>query len=218
MRGLGRGKGRRIVGGLSSLLLLAAGAVGVGAQGAMEEQAGPSVSVSTADALRTPFDFDESGVSPGGAFLRGLLLPGWGHAGSRSYARGGFYVAAQSGTLWMLGKALHRRGEASRYLEMEREVVLERLLRQGMERPEALLEADRDPRVMGWEELRDSRGQQVEDWAAAAIFITLLGAVDAFVAAHLADYPEPLSITLTPGTGGEGWGVGLRLPVGIGRR
>ena len=138
-------------------------------------------------------------VSPGGAFLRSVLVPGWGHVATESYARGGFYVAAQSGSLWMLWQTLKRRSEAAEYVRLERAVSAARFEAAGMSNPDSILIAvDGDPAVQNREALVDARSQQVEDWSALSIFLVLLGAADAFVAAHLRDFPEPLSLQVLP--------------------
>lgn len=153
-------------------------------------------------------------VTPGGAFLRSLLLPGWGHAATGSVTRGGFYVAAQAGGLWMLGTSLLRRGEARDFARMEREVVRARLMASGTTEPNELqLAIEEDPAILQREALVASRDQQVEDWIAFSAFTLLLGAADAYVAAHLADYPEPLALRVLP-AGVLGVQVGLAIPIG----
>ncbi len=146
-------------------------------------------------------------VTPGGAFLRSLLLPGWGHAATESHFRGAFYVAVQSGALWMLAKSMARRRQAARFRTMEYEAARERLQVEDVSSPDSLhLLAAGDPRVEVWDERIEARARQVEDWAALGIFLVLLGATDAFVAGHLMDHPEPLSLEAYPRPGG-GWTV-----------
>src|SRR5690606_34873746 len=50
--------------------------------------------------------------SPRGAFLRALVVPGWGHFYSGSYVRGSVYASLQGGSWFMLIKTLRRLGEA----------------------------------------------------------------------------------------------------------
>jgi hypothetical protein len=146
-------------------------------------------------------------ISPGGAFLRSLLVPGWGHAATGAHFRGGFYVAAQSGALWMLAKSMARRRDAGRFRRSEVNAARERLRVQGITSPDSLhMLAPQDPRVQEWDERIESRSQQVEDWASVSLFLLLLGATDAFVAGHLMDRPEPLSFQVGPEPGG-GWSV-----------
>ncbi len=51
-------------------------------------------------------------VSPMGAFLRSLVIPGWGQVAVEQPTRGAFYFAMEAGTLWMLF-ATHARVEAA---------------------------------------------------------------------------------------------------------
>jgi len=73
---------------------------------------------------------------------------------------------------------------------------------------------DNDGEIREWENLVELRGQQVEDWAALSIFLALIGAADAVVAAHLQDYPEPLTFRVFPSGTGERVELGLSLPMG----
>ena len=74
-------------------------------------------------------------------------------------------------------------------------------------------------RVDNSELVRDVRGlisareEQRQDWLAYTIFLTLASGVDAFVAAHLANFPA--TISTSPGREG---GMNVRLSVPIPRR
>ncbi|TVP47577.1 MAG: hypothetical protein EA350_04820 [Gemmatimonadales bacterium] len=163
----------------------------------------------------TTFQADELPISPRGAFLRSLVLPGWGHLAVDSPGRAAFYMAAQGGTAWMLGKSILRRGSARRFRDEEIRMVREELQAQGVQSPDSLRAgALGDARVERWQELVDIRGDQVEDWVALGIFLSLLSATDALVAAHMADYPEPLTFDVVPRGGGGGWEMRFRLPLG----
>lgn len=175
-------------------------------------------------------------VTPGGAFLRSALFPGWGHAATESYGRAGFYVATQAGSLWMLVQTVARHSVAQAALTTARQVARERAVASldvvprppdDSEDEEAWaaydeyvsaieLAVDSEPGVEERTARVESRDQQIEDWAAMSIFLVLLGATDAFVAAHLADYPEPLSLDVGPGRFG-GAELSFSVPVGIGR-
>lgn len=150
--------------------------------------------------------------SPAGAFLRGTLVPGWGHTVSGAHARGAFYFAAESLSGWMLFKTVRRLGAARRALSVsEREATarLEAMGVTGLDDIEAALEEDEDvSRTRG---LVAAREEQREDWLAVAIFTLLVSGVDAFVSAHLQNYPEPL---VEPAPGGAGLVLGLRVPLG----
>lgn len=155
-------------------------------------------------------------VTPGGAFLRSLLVPGWGHVAARAHLRGAVYVAAQSGAFWMLAKSMARHGVAIDFRATEYQLAQDRLRAAGVTSPDSLaLLAEADPRVEDWDDLVSSRATQVEDWAALSIFLVLLGATDAFVAAHLMDRPEPLTFGVLPAAGGR-WDVSVSVPVGPG--
>jgi hypothetical protein len=145
-------------------------------------------------------DEGSAAVTPRSAFVRSLLVPGWGHVATESYARGGFYVTTQAAGLWMLWKSLHRRSDARALGEVERRTARARLTAQGVMDPTEILDGiEGDPAVQEWNDLIEARAQQVEDWAALSIFLVLIGAADAYVAAHLMDYPEPLALRVLPG-------------------
>jgi hypothetical protein len=152
-------------------------------------------------------------ISPGGAFLRSVIVPGWGHVATGSYVRGGFYVAVQTASLWGLWQTMDRRAQASEYRALERQLVAARIKAGGGSSPESIqTEVDRDPSVQNREALVEARDQQVEDWTALSIFLVLLGGVDAFVAAHLSDYPEPLTLRVLP-VGADGVEIQVSLPM-----
>lgn len=134
------------------------------------------------------------GVTPGGAFLRSVLVPGWGHAAIDSHLRGAFYAGAQGGIGWMLFRIHSRLNSADARVALIESDVRARLELDGITDPqeqEEALEADEDvARARG---LVESRRQQREDWIALGIFFALLGGADAFVSAHLKDFPaEPV--------------------------
>ncbi|GEM_PF-2992662 len=153
-------------------------------------------------------------ITPGGAFVRSLILPGWGHASTGSHFRGAFYVAAQSGAVWMLSKSLAGHREARRMRDQEILAVRGRLRASGVVQADSLrVLTNQDARVQEWEDMVDRRSEEVEDWVAAALVILLIQAADAFVAGHLMDHPEPLSMDISPGPAG-GWQLGVRMDPG----
>jgi len=153
-------------------------------------------------------------ITPRGAMIRSMILPGWGHVVTESFGRGTFYVAAQGGSFLMLWQSLQRKREAEAFGRRERTLVTERLAASGMHPDSIDVAVGQDPAVRGWEGLASSRGEQVEDWAALSIFLMLLGAADAYVAAHLMDYPEPLALRVVPRGAGQGVDLGFRVPTG----
>lgn len=141
-----------------------------------------------------------SGPSPGGAFLRSVLVPGWGQAASGSYLRAGFYALAEAGTGWMTYKTIAKLEGAKDQRRIVRRLKTQEIRRSGVTDPDsifALLDADEE--VERAEGLVSSRNEQLEDWVALGVFLVLLGGADAFVSAHLADFPEPLAVETGPG-------------------
>lgn len=157
-------------------------------------------------------------VTPGGAFLRSLAVPGWGHAAAGSYSRAGFYFVTSGATFWMVTKTAQSLDVAEDRLSiMEREVEAE-LRRGGLTDPDSLTaRVEADERVAGARSLVESREQQMEDWTAFGIFWLLLNATDAFVSAHLADFPEPVEIDVRPGSPGRPTELRFSVPLGGGR-
>jgi hypothetical protein len=149
-------------------------------------------------------------VGPGGAFWRSLLVPGWGHAAVGAYGRGAFYFAGASSVGFMLHKSVSNRNAAQRVRDARASAVARELIVAGTPADSILILVEEDPRVQEAQDLRDVRGQQVQDWAALGIFIMLLSGADAFVSAHLMDFPEPLTLEVLPE---NRLLVGVRVPV-----
>jgi hypothetical protein len=211
-----------LLAGAGPLLGQAGPASGADASGAREPALRPPVlaEATPAGAAWAPLQEVALPISPRGAFLRSLVLPGWGHLAVNAPGRAGFYMAAQGGTVWMLGKSILRQRSASRFRDAEFDLVQDELRARGIQSPDSLrLLTAQDPRVERWDDLVDIRGEQVEDWLALGIFLSLLGATDALVAAHMADYPEPLRFSVTPrlgpGASPGGWELRLRLPFAV---
>ena len=152
-------------------------------------------------------------VSPSGAFIRALLLPGWGHASIGSYKRGGFYFTTEATTVIMLTRVLRRLAIAEDAQDLKESRVREALLAAGTS-PDSLVDlVDEDEEVASARGLVLSRRQQLEDWVALAAFLLLLSGADAFVSAHLRDFPPPLAVEAAIGPGGS-IELGFRVPVG----
>ncbi|MFC1661798.1 hypothetical protein ACFL3S_10165 [Gemmatimonadota bacterium] len=151
------------------------------------------------------------GITPGGAFLRSVLIPGWGHAEVNAQVRGGFYFAFQSATAFMLYKTHTRLNRAE-----ERDLLLEaavsaRLQAAGVMDPDELEAAlAEDPEVEDSRALVEARKDQREDWMALGIFLLFLGGADAYVSAHLADFPAAVEIEATPAGGLQ---IGVSVPI-----
>ena len=128
-----------------------------------------------------------------------MVVPGWGQAAAGSPGRGAFYFTVQSVTMWMILKTNKLLGSASDILDMRRLDASERLMADPLVDPVDLAAAiEADLPVLSALELEEIRRQQREDWIAFAVFFLLLGGADAFVTAHLADFPEPLETVIRP--------------------
>lgn len=168
-------------------------------------------------------------VSPGGAFLRSLILPGWGQAAYDSNVRGAVYFAGQLGNAFMLVKTVAKLDEArsveAHRVEEAAAAARESLLQQAEEdealrqryeedplqfERDVLTRVDEDEGVVGIRSLVRARKQQREDWIAWTLFWTLASGIDAFVNAHLSDFPA--GIVAEPSAQG-GVSMGLTLPL-----
>jgi hypothetical protein len=150
--------------------------------------------------------------SPGGAFLRSILVPGWGQASSGSYGRAAFYFLAQAGNVWMTYKTQSLRDTARRRQQMLEAAKTAGLLRAGVESEAIEAELAADERIEDIRLLATARDEQMEDWVALLVFFTFFGGADAFVSAHLADFPVPLTVEPVAGPSGTAFEVGLSLP------
>ena len=143
-------------------------------------------------------------VTPGGAFLRAVLVPGWGHVSIGANARAGVYFAI---TRRRISEAMSRANF--------REILLrEHLNTQGVTDPDQIKGAlESDATLADLKRLRESRGDQQEDLVAFGLFLLFLSGADAFVSAHLKDFPDPIAIEGGPTNDGRlEIGLRLRLP------
>ena len=138
-------------------------------------------------------------VSPGGAFLRSVVVPGWGHTAIGAYSRGAFYFGAQAATVYTLLRTLERLEEVRGRVLFREMVVRAQLAADGITDPADIEQGlDEDASLTDLRNLRESRGQQREDLIAFGIFLLLLSGADAYVSAHLARFPEPLEVEARP--------------------
>lgn len=152
--------------------------------------------------------------SPGGAFLRSLAVPGWGHAAIGSYGRGAFYVVAETGTWYALIRTRMRLNEARERASSRERNVRAGLEREGLTDPiEIETRLDADPALQDIRGLVEAREGQQEDWVALGIFLMLLSGADAYVSAHLANFPDPIDVGVVPGAAG-GVELAVRVPIG----
>lgn len=158
---------------------------------------------------------------PRNAFLKALVLPGWGHYSIGAEKRGIFFTVTQGASWYMLVKTLRKLSRVQ-----DRDDRLTGLaadsLNAAMAADTALARQLADPiafeeALLTYPGLRDTRGlvgareQQRQDWIAYTVALTLAAGVDAYVAAHLMDFPADITTGREP----DG-GVSLRftLPVG----
>ena len=174
------------------------------------DSAEAAAAVQVADSLAAD---SATGISPAGAFLRGALIPGWGHTTTGSMTRGAFYFSVEALAGWMVYKTQRRLGVARDQAAIWEELATAELAAMGVTEPDqvdaALEQHDQVTRFRG---LVDARGEQREDWVAVALFTLLLSGVDAFVSAHLSEFPEPLTIEGDPSGGTVE--LAVRIPVG----
>jgi hypothetical protein len=183
--------------GVAIAVCAAAGTAGAGAQ----EPAAPAL-------VQAPPPLP---ISPRGAMVRAMVVPGWGHAAIGSYSRGGFYVALESLTAYTLLRTRNRLGDVRERAAVREAFVRATLAAEGVTDPaviETRLEADAP--LIGLQNLASSRENQQEDLVAFGIFVLFLTGADAFVSAHLARFPAPIAIE-TAGTPSSGMEVAVRL-------
>lgn len=201
---------------MRKIVLLAAGLL-LGAAGPATAQEPPppdSVQSGAAGQLADSVLADSAtGISPAGAFLRGAIIPGWGHTTTGSMTRGAFYFSVEALAGWMVYKTQRRLGVARDQAAIWEELATAELAATGMTEPEQIDAAlEQHEQVARFRGLVDAREEQREDWVAVAIFTLLLSGVDAFVSAHLNEFPEPLTIEGDP-LGGT-VELAVRVPVG----
>ncbi len=156
-----------------------------------------------------------SAIGPAGAFLRGSLIPGWGHASTGSLTRGAFYFGTEALAGWMVFKTQRRLRAARDRTTLWEDRITAELAAQGMEDPDAIEAAlASDEEVARLRGLVDAREEQREDWLAVVAFTLLVSGVDAFVSTHLKDFPEPLTVEGDPVTGAVEVAVRVPLPFG----
>jgi hypothetical protein len=154
------------------VLILAALARPLGAQVTPPDTA-PRPAAAPADTLRRDTARADTTqpryrVSPRGAFLRSLVLPGWGQSEIGAPERGVIYFALEAGSLWMVLKSQHKLNQA-----YDREEILRLTGQLAEDRTSGLVRA---------------RRAQREDWIALSVFWLFFAGADAFVGAHLRDF------------------------------
>ena len=161
------------------VFLLIALAVPLGAQEPVPPPAVPDDTLVVPEAPAEPPEVEFTGIDPRTAFIRSLVLPGWGQASVGSPLRGAVYFGMEAGSLWMLQKS-HTR------------------LRQARERDD-LLRAVGELGPTDRSEVTASRRREREDWLTLAIFTLFFSAADAYVAAWLQDFDAEVGVLPEPG-------------------
>jgi len=154
-------------------------------------------------------------LSPGGAFLRSLAIPGWGQAATGSYSRASFYFLTESASAFMLFKTVRQLNSARDRLDFWTGIAERDAIASGITDADSLAAAiEAHPGVAEMTALEEARAQQREDWIAFGLFMLLLGGADAFVSAHLRDFPDPVQVSALPAPAGElpRMEVSFRLP------
>jgi hypothetical protein len=155
-------------------------------------------------------------MTPGGAMLRAALIPGWGHASIGSYRRGAFYFAAETTTGFFLARTARRLSLAKDARDLQEDRLREELLEEGAN-PDSIPDLlDQAFEVRDARGLVNARRQQLEDWIAFGAFLLFIGAADAFVSAHLRDFPEPLEPRVELITTPAGAAASVGFSVGVG--
>lgn len=151
-----------------------------GAASARQVPTPAAVPVAPADTIRAP-------VAPLPAFFRSLVLPGWGQAILNRPLTGGLFMAWEGVTLSMMLKA-------------NREVGFLRATEASRVGEDATEESSR---------LRAKKAER-EDWMVLLIFNHLFSGLEAYVSAHLWDFPRDVQVRAFPAAGG---GAGLAVSV-----
>lgn len=183
---------------LLTLALLAAGA------GTLVAQVPDTLEVEPLGAARDRVEQAVRPFSPRGAFIRSLIIPGWGQAGFEAYTRGGIYFAGWAGNWYMNFRTITRLNEARNRLDLRTGQIRDSLIASAPD-PDSMravldttnilqTAVGEDPIGADLRGLVSSREQQREDWIAWSLFWILISGIDAYVTAHLADFPAGFDV------------------------
>lgn len=142
-------------------------------------------------------------LSPRTAFIRSLVIPGWGQFSVGAEKRAITFAVLQSSSWYMLIKTLGKLSDAhttetlriaqvtdSLRARMQRDTIFARMLSVDSVFQNRIEAADT---VVAIRSLIASRESQRQDWITYTLFLTLASGVDAFIAAHLAEFPATIS-------------------------
>ncbi len=175
---------------------------------AAQQPTTPPRTDTTAAAARDTAARDTTGprlrVSPGKAFYRSLIIPGWGQASAGSYKRAAVWVILQGTSDAMLGVTLHRLSAAEKVwnaniadtvalLRQKPDSILRKSADSTLISNPAIWHLQHDTTVTGYS-LVHSRRRQREDRIFQAVFFTLVGGLDAFINAQLSDFPAGVGV------------------------
>lgn len=160
--------------------------------------ADPTVVDAAADSVRAP-------MSPRGAFIRSLVIPGWGQVAFDAHVRASIYFTGWVGNWYMNIRNYRRLGDVRDEYEIRREEIRDSLVAElpdslqdeGVDEFELDQAVRQDTASGGGNELRKlvrAREQQREDWIAWSIFWLLASGIDAYVTAHLSDFPAAIEV------------------------
>jgi len=165
----------------------------------------------------------DEGPSPRGAFLRSLALPGWGQLYVGTPTRAAVFIGLQTTSYAMLTQSVRRldaiRDDERLRVAPVRDSILvaaatDTALARRIEDPFTFDELiGQHPDVASARSLIRARTRHRQDWITYTLVFTMASAIDAFVAAHLANFPAAIDAEPRP----DG-GVSLRLTVPAGRR
>lgn len=193
--------------------------VGLGVLALTREAAAAQVTTNDTLLLADTTDV-ERGVSPRGAMIRSFLFPGWGQAAAGSYTRGGVFFAIQGSSWYMLLRTIARYHQAQDIVARKTRIAtdsLDRLIATDTAAARRLSDPSNYaaalseyPGMIRARALVNSRRQQRQDWITYTLFFTLISGVDAYVNAHLKDFPGDI---MTEARRDGSVSFGLRLPL-----
>lgn len=192
---------------LALLPVLAAG--GLAAQDpdtTVVDSALPVPEVRPRAAVGTPQDTaTELPASPLGAMVRSMILPGWGQSKFDAYFRGGIYFAGWTGNWFMNFRNAYRLENVQARFDIRSDQVARQLIATSSNPDSMRAQIDSFPSLVEGAVREDSLGnelrklvrarqQQQEDWIAWSVFWVLASGIDAYVTAHLADFPAEVQM------------------------
>jgi hypothetical protein len=163
-------------------------------------------------------------VTPGRAFVRSLLVPGWGQFSNGATERGAVYASLQGASAFMLVKTQIKISDAKADLSAARKTAVDSLIASAQaQKDTAKVRKYANPdsvnavaetvfAVVDKASLVKARQKQREDWITYFLFFTFASGIDAFVGAHLSDFPGTVTAEPTPA------GMQLRVDFPLGGR